>query len=279
MGIEIIGENIARLRREKGSTQEEVARSVGVSAQAVSKWENGGVPDTELLPGIADYFGVSVDTLFGRSLTDYGDVEAALVKKLCETPRAERFEAFFELCWLLERALFGVTPEDGSVSDYRAKLSPDAEQYSSVQADEGFTLMGIGNRISYFLLVPEVADKEKALFNGIDYPALFRDLAEKDVFDALVLLNRREPGKAFTPNLLIKRLGVEFDRAMEIVSVLHKYRLIRTTEIEMDDVTQEVYSLNPTPAFSALLIFARELIDKPNSFSYFSGGRNKPYLA
>lgn len=44
------------MRKERGIKQEELANYVGVSAQAVSKWENGGVPDTELLPRIADFF-------------------------------------------------------------------------------------------------------------------------------------------------------------------------------------------------------------------------------
>ena len=46
-----IGSNIAALRKEKGITQEELANALGVSAQAVSKWD------------IADYFGVTVDAL------------------------------------------------------------------------------------------------------------------------------------------------------------------------------------------------------------------------
>ena len=53
MALEIIGKQIALLRKEKGMKQEELASYVGVSAQAVSKWENGGVPDTELLPRIS----------------------------------------------------------------------------------------------------------------------------------------------------------------------------------------------------------------------------------
>ena len=63
---EKIGSVISELRKTKGVTQEELAKYVGVSAQAVSKWENGGVPDTELLPKIADYFNISIDVLFGR---------------------------------------------------------------------------------------------------------------------------------------------------------------------------------------------------------------------
>lgn len=59
-----IGKNISALRKEKGITQEELANELGVSAQAVSKWENNSsCPDVSLLTVIADYFGVSVDAL------------------------------------------------------------------------------------------------------------------------------------------------------------------------------------------------------------------------
>ena len=64
----IIGTTIAALRREKGLTQDALAAQLGVSAQAVSKWENGlSCPDILMLPEIAEYFGVSVDALFGRA--------------------------------------------------------------------------------------------------------------------------------------------------------------------------------------------------------------------
>lgn len=59
-----IGNNIAALRKEKSITQEELANILGVSAQAVSKWENNSsCPDVALLTDIADYFGVTVDAL------------------------------------------------------------------------------------------------------------------------------------------------------------------------------------------------------------------------
>ena len=84
MDVTTIGKQIAALRKERGMKQEELAKFVGVSPQAVSKWENGGVPDTELIPKIADFFGVSCDKLFGRSVSDYADLRSALAKKIYE---------------------------------------------------------------------------------------------------------------------------------------------------------------------------------------------------
>ena len=62
-------ENIKKLRLEKGLTQEELAEIFGVSAQAVSRWENGVCyPDMELVPAIASFFNISTDELFGFNI-------------------------------------------------------------------------------------------------------------------------------------------------------------------------------------------------------------------
>ncbi len=61
-----LGEKIRELRRHQGCTQENLAAALGVTAQAVSRWESGGsYPDMEMIPPIANYFGVSIDELFG----------------------------------------------------------------------------------------------------------------------------------------------------------------------------------------------------------------------
>ena len=285
MGVEIIGKQIATMRKEKGIKQEELANYVGVSTQAVSKWENGGVPDTELLPKIADFFSVSVDSLFGRNVTDHSSLRAALFKIVEETPKEEQFKAVFNYCWDLERALFihrsrskNGLPEDGSIEDYEETLDKDSQHYSSIMTDNGFTRMGIANRIQYFLLVPEIKDTDAALFNKVDYTEFFKDISDRDVFDACVFLNKRESKKAFTERLLVNKLGIDEKKIAHIIAILEKYNLLYKTQIEMDDEVQTVYNFRPTPSFVALLIFAREMIKTPDVFCYYQGGRNKPYF-
>ena len=60
------GENLRNARLQKGLTQEQLAEVLGVSPQAISRWENGAAfPDVSLLSGIALYFDMSVDVLLG----------------------------------------------------------------------------------------------------------------------------------------------------------------------------------------------------------------------
>ncbi len=62
----IIGEKLKKLRRSKDLTQEEVATHLGISFQAISKWERGeGYPDITMLPILANYYQVTVDELIG----------------------------------------------------------------------------------------------------------------------------------------------------------------------------------------------------------------------
>lgn len=65
MNINISG-NLKRLRKEKDLTQDELAGFLGISFQAISKWERGdGYPDITFLPVLANFFNVTIDELVG----------------------------------------------------------------------------------------------------------------------------------------------------------------------------------------------------------------------
>ena len=59
-----IGKQIKKYRTENGITQEKLGQIIGVTTQAVSRWERGGMPDVEVLPLLSDALGVSIDALF-----------------------------------------------------------------------------------------------------------------------------------------------------------------------------------------------------------------------
>ncbi len=64
-----IGQTIKQLRKARGVTQEELASALNLTHQTVSKWENDTAqPDIMMMPSLADYFGVTIDDLFGYKL-------------------------------------------------------------------------------------------------------------------------------------------------------------------------------------------------------------------
>ncbi len=75
-----IGRNIRTFRQQKGVTQEQLAAHLGLSYQAVSKWEtNANTPDIALLPEIAQFFGTSIDALFSGEITNVS-LDSELIK-------------------------------------------------------------------------------------------------------------------------------------------------------------------------------------------------------
>jgi transcriptional regulator with XRE-family HTH domain len=66
---ETFGQRFSRLRKQRGLTQEELGEKIGISGQAVSKWENdASMPDVGILVQLSDLLCVSLDELLGREI-------------------------------------------------------------------------------------------------------------------------------------------------------------------------------------------------------------------
>ncbi len=95
-----LGARIRQLRMKKGLTQDSFAKELGISAQAVSKWETGaGCPDIGTLPLIANVLGTTIDALFGEAEPEQEEIpqptepipgEVTPVHKEAEEPSQER---------------------------------------------------------------------------------------------------------------------------------------------------------------------------------------------
>ncbi len=117
-----IGNQIKTLRTRRGITQEALSAQLGVTAQAVSKWERGAaLPDIELLPQLSAFFGVTIDELFALSddtrmeriqnmlwdvrYLDPGDVEASREFLLAKARREQENGRPYELLADMENHL------------------------------------------------------------------------------------------------------------------------------------------------------------------------------
>ena len=75
--MNLIGNNIKIIRKQIGLTQEELALHIGVTPQAVSRWENGtGMPDISMVVPLAKTLNVSTDYLFGLEKNE-------ITRKIC----------------------------------------------------------------------------------------------------------------------------------------------------------------------------------------------------
>lgn len=98
-----INEQIAFLRKQKGLTQEELANALGVTNQAVSKWESAQCcPDIQLLPDLAKIFDVSIDELIGYKSTEgLGDICLKIKEHYSALPEKKAFENAYRIAALL----------------------------------------------------------------------------------------------------------------------------------------------------------------------------------
>ncbi len=167
------GENIRKYRRERDLTQDDLAQAVGVTYQSVSKWErNEGYPDIALLPVIARYFGITVDTLLGNDRT--GEIIDGYERESAEYYHTGDMEKNLAL-W--EKA-YEEFPEDLRVMQ-GLMYAINNEGKSPVPMDDAERIVSLGekilerstdqhqreNIISYMSYVySSIGDKEKALY-------------------------------------------------------------------------------------------------------------------
>ena len=94
MNNEHFSRNLRRLRLQKGLTQEQLASTLGVSVQSVSRWECGNsLPDVMLLPDIARLYGVTVDDLYRQEAKAYPNYAQRLLAVYEASGRSEDFLA------------------------------------------------------------------------------------------------------------------------------------------------------------------------------------------
>ncbi len=122
----MFGTRLRQLRKEKNITQNELAEWLGVTQQAVGKWETGkSSPDQATLMKLADLFGVSLDSLLGREGGQVGEVKPYLPMAECMVPVMGSV-----------RAGFGALAFEEDLGDEPATVKdPDSYFYLVVKGD------------------------------------------------------------------------------------------------------------------------------------------------
>lgn len=154
-----LGKTILEMRKQKNVTQEELAAELGVTAAAVSKWENGyTLPDVLMLCALADYFRVSTDELLGRSVMQKQAVIIAENDALSQqiTELAAKYK-------IQTRAVF---------TDYEAGLAfeeahKDEIHYMFIATDSPLEEADSNNDVIH-VHVQQISESAEAVLNGIE---------------------------------------------------------------------------------------------------------------
>ena len=254
-----LSQNIKRLRLERKLTQEQLAAALGVSAQAVSKWETSDTyPDGELLVPLATKLGVSLDTLFGNDAIYMADISKKLRHLLRETEERERFQVIRDLGWQIERGLFDCRmPLE---EDYDPEEIKNQQNSSYVLDDYGFTLISNGKE-PFFSVFPEPEEGFGEFFkNQEELQKVFAVLAMPDTMNAFLYLHRKKENYVFESAVLARECQISEDRISEVMEQLAMLRVVRKQELVIDGRQRILYSSKPSHKLIALLLMAQEVL-------------------
>lgn len=276
-----IAANLARLRNEKGITQDDVAKALGVSNKTVSKWENGiSSPDLAMLIALAEYYCVSTDALLGlpcqeNSITgtltnvfsDLGRNE--LVLKISEiisgifssavgTP-APRIDE-------INKAISPVPPKPNNAP--RVDISVDEFFGFAVHSEDvNLSVMQWQNKADFaWLLNPQKQDK---------IVKLLRFLADHDVLQVMYFIHTASYSKHFTADYAAKHTGVKLDRIVEVLDTCYELGLCTKSTAHLQDGETFIYESFGDGLLLSIISIAYEKLCGSNSYEYAYGNSGK----
>lgn len=277
--MSVIGQQIKKYRIQKKYTQEKLGQLVGVTTQAVSKWERGGTPDAEVLPQLADALGVSIDALYGREIQD---VHLLISKKLSKLPADEAYRTAFNICWSM---ILGLVGDDEYAEDFMDTFmghtytsrdkSPD--YYSKLVRDNGLAFARLSSDLNQFYLLSEPKDGSilDHLENMESIRNVFAIFAEENILKTICYLYSK-PIMPLTLPLISQGTGLSTRETERCMRIICENKLAYHMTVANVDGDIESYEICREGCAVPLLCFADE-IAKGNPFPIFSVlDRKKP---
>ncbi len=254
-----LSENIKELRTKKGLTQEQLAEMLGVSAQAVSKWERCETyPDGSLLVPLASKLEVSLDRLFDNDNVYMSDVSAKIKKLLYISEDDKRFDTAYEICWQIEKGLFA--SRAFLDEEYAANSTEKIGKKSSyIFTNGGFTHLSNGDE-PFFAIFPEPDDGYGHFSGNIEsITKIFSALSHKETMDALMYLYGKTDGWLFEKEVLAKECDIPSEKTDDVINELRVLKAVRKQELAINGANRTLYLASPSHKILALLIIANEV--------------------
>ncbi len=277
------------LRKNRGVTQEQLANHLGVSPQAVSKWENGSYPDGDLLPQIADYFEVSIDYLYGRA-KDNVSIEQQLLEVIKginvgpEFDHGEHMDRMMKYIWAMQ---LGLWPENKQYFD-RTRSEGDHVIVSTLYDKAGFNFFRLNKSLEFYAIMKRPENGFASYFKVSDeLAALFAFLGKKENLQVLFYLLSLEAGNGVSVPTIAKRVGISEEQAGEAIEYIkmigpqqgHKI-LLEVSVLDEFDKSEPLYAVDGCVACTVLLLLAGAdvMIHPPGSYAMSIGCTDKAWL-
>ena len=216
---EKLAEQIYFLRKQKNMTQEELAASLGVSGQAVSKWESAQCcPDIALIPKIADIFEVSIDELMGHKPTaNDEDYFLGIRNKIQSLPKHEDRAFALRLARTLHATLFlkeGNGPRSWNTEDVIERASKGEWGYSCTYVPEMTACMWQGSL--FFSDNENLGLQNPNVKNIVSTLKAFGDMKRMKIAVALYELTRRAESDHASADDVSAKCGISAEAITEI---------------------------------------------------------------
>lgn len=285
----IVGKKIINFRKRTGMSQGELGKLLNVSAQAVSRWEHGGMPDATLLPKVAEMLGCSLDDLYAISSAPTKSIEELLAQELRDTPQELRMQRSLELAWHIMKLNGSNVVGDGSDiifasatacedSDLGEPVMPGGYPTSCYfDYENGLTYASVSSKFKYVLFMQEPEEGYTSIMNSADdYQKLFSLFSKKHRLAVYLLGFSLPQGKQFTRDYVCTQLNLTQEQAQEILDELCKHCMLNYSSIQASGHCVDTYSVPKCPPIIPFLYFAKALMRDGKTYSLCVNERNTP---
>ncbi len=274
----MIGKQIKKYRILKGITQEELGRMVGVTTQAVSKWERGSSPDAELLPNIASALGITINMFYEQSIQS---LEDSLCSELLSMNREDSLKRLLSLVWRIGLGLSGMNSAERGFADNGYALAELKEKngyhyYARASTDEGMINAKMDSDFRYLFFMPEPACGYAEYFqNPKELTEVFSVLADEDILKILFYMYTRI-NLPVSLSLIASNTNMNIDKTERLMEKLCSINLACCTPIATEKGEMKVYTYYNETIVIPLLCSAKEVRDKNVIHWGVWFDRNKP---
>lgn len=253
--------NIKKYRQLKSMTQEQLGNRIGVSGQAVSKWEKGSMPDASILPMLADALDISIDCLYGRQQYDTNDIPSQIISYLTASNETS-FDTAYRIAWI--SAVCGLHTKElfeivGTETPVLEKLR-GKDQLGQLESKAGFLVSNFTLETQFLMLVNKHGeDFRDFLMPTENYAKFFSILADEKTISILLVFYHKKSGVLIFPETIANIIHLSLKDTTKRLEKLYACNILYREMILQDDIEKYAYTSYESLFILALLILAKSI--------------------